>query len=73
VILTLLKVGQFVAAIGSARGLEGSVSFGHISALGRENLRELQLQAYIPTPNPDRCRNNLGNSGGPLTNIRAKS
>jgi len=69
----LLKVGQFVAAIGSARGLEGSVSFGHISALGRENLRELQLQGLtfqhlIQTD----AAINLGNSGGPLTNIRGE-
>jgi len=68
-----LKVGQFVAAIGSARGLEGSVSFGHISALGRENLRELQLQGLtfqhlIQTD----AGINLGNSGGPLTNIRGE-
>ncbi|MGC8739116.1 MAG: trypsin-like peptidase domain-containing protein [Candidatus Hydrogenedens sp.] len=68
-----LKVGQFVAAIGSARGLEGSVSFGHISALGRENLRELQLQGLtfqhlIQTD----AGINLGNSGGPLTNIKGE-
>ncbi len=68
-----LKVGQFVAAIGSARGLEGSVSFGHISALGRENLIDLQLQGLtfqhlIQTD----AAINLGNSGGPLTNIRGE-
>ncbi len=68
-----LKVGQFVAAIGSARGLEGSVSFGHVSALGRENLRELQLQGLtfqhlIQTD----AGINLGNSGGPLTNIKGE-
>ncbi len=68
-----LKVGQFVAAIGSARGLEGSVSFGHISALGRENLRELQMQGLtfqhlIQTD----AGINLGNSGGPLTNIKGE-
>lgn len=68
-----LKVGQFVAAIGSARGLEGSVSFGHVSALGRENLRELQMQGLtfqhlIQTD----AGINLGNSGGPLTNIKGE-
>lgn len=68
-----LKVGQFVAAIGSARGLEGSVSFGHISALGRENLRDLQLQGLtfqhlIQTD----AGINLGNSGGPLVNIKGE-
>ncbi|MCX8064337.1 MAG: trypsin-like peptidase domain-containing protein [Candidatus Hydrogenedentes bacterium] len=68
-----LKVGQFVAAIGSARGLEGSVSYGHISALGRENLRDLQIQGLtfqhlIQTD----AGINLGNSGGPLVNIRGE-
>lgn len=68
-----LKVGQFVAAIGSARGLEGSISFGHISALGRENLRDLQLQGLtfqhlIQTD----AGINLGNSGGPLVNIKGE-
>lgn len=68
-----LKVGQFVAAIGSARGLEGSISFGHVSALGRENLRDLQLQGLtfqhlIQTD----AGINLGNSGGPLVNIKGE-
>ncbi|GEM_PF-449831 len=68
-----LKVGQFVAAIGSARGLEGSVSFGHVSALGRENLRDLQVQGLtfqhlIQTD----AGINLGNSGGPLVNIKGE-
>lgn len=65
-----LKVGQFAVAIGSPRGFEGSVSFGHISALGREDLAGLRAQGLtfqnlIQTD----AAINLGNSGGPLCNI----
>ncbi len=65
-----VKVGEFAIAIGSPRGFEGSVSFGHISALGRENLAGLAMQGLtfqnlIQTD----AAINLGNSGGPLCNI----
>ncbi len=65
-----VKVGEFAIAIGSPRGFEGSVSFGHISALGRENLQGLAMQGLtfqnlIQTD----AAINLGNSGGPLCNI----
>jgi len=65
-----LKVGQFAIAMGSPRGFEGSLSFGHISALGRNNLWGLQAQGIrfqnlIQTD----AAINLGNSGGPLCNI----
>lgn len=65
-----LKVGQFAIAMGSPRGFEGSLSFGHISALGRNNLWGLQQQGIrfqnlIQTD----AAINLGNSGGPLCNI----
>ncbi len=65
-----VKVGQFAIAIGSPRQLEGSVSFGHISALGREGLDGLRVQGLrfqnlIQTD----AAINLGNSGGPLCNI----
>ncbi len=65
-----LKVGQFAIAAGSPRGLEGSVSFGHISALGRNelDLPGLRFQDFIQTD----AAINLGNSGGPLTNIRGE-
>ena len=62
-------MGQFAIALGSPRGLTGSVSFGHISALGREELempdRNLRFQHFIQTD----AAINLGNSGGPLCNI----
>ncbi len=62
-----LKVGQFAIAIGSSRGLEGSFSFGHISALGRDELRlpGLRFQNFIQTD----AAINLGNSGGPLCDL----
>lgn len=65
-----IRVGQFAIAIGSPRQLEGSVSFGHISALGRDGLTGLQQQGLrfqnlIQTD----AAINLGNSGGPLCNI----
>ncbi len=65
-----LRVGQLVMAMGSPRGLEGTVSFGHISALGREGLAGLSMQGLtfqnlIQTD----AAINLGNSGGPLVNI----
>jgi len=63
-----LKVGQFAIALGSPRGLTGSVSFGHISALGRDELQlpiRLRFTHFIQTD----AAINLGNSGGPLCNI----
>jgi serine protease Do len=68
-----LRAGQFAIAIGSARGFEGSVSFGHISALGRNDLwglhaQGLTFQDLIQTD----AAINLGNSGGPLCNIEGE-
>jgi serine protease Do len=62
-----LKVGQFVIALGSPQGFEGSLSFGHISALGRNKLRlpNMHYQNFIQTD----AAINLGNSGGPLVDI----
>jgi serine protease Do len=63
-----LKVGQFAVALGSPRGLEGSLSFGHVSALGRDDLRlptDMRFQNFIQTD----AAINLGNSGGPLCDI----
>lgn len=65
-----LKVGQFAIAMGSPRGFEGSLSFGHISALGRNNLWGLEAQGirFQNLVQTDAAIN-LGNSGGPLCNI----
>ena len=64
-----LKVGQFAIAVGSARGFEGSFSFGHVSALGRDKdelrLPGLRFTNFIQTD----AAINLGNSGGPLCDL----
>lgn len=64
-----IKIGQFAIALGSPNGLEGSVSFGHISGLGRETPRlrdqSLRFRGFLQTD----AAINLGNSGGPLVNI----
>ena len=65
----VLRVGQFAIAMGSPRGLTQSISFGHVSGLGRERLElpdtDLRFQHFIQTD----AAINLGNSGGPLLNI----
>ncbi|MBI5092351.1 MAG: Do family serine endopeptidase [Candidatus Hydrogenedentes bacterium] len=65
-----VKVGQFAVAMGSPRGFEGSVSFGHISALGRNevDLPRIRFRNFIQTD----AAINLGNSGGPLVNIEGQ-
>lgn len=63
-----IRIGQFAIAIGSARGLSGSMSFGHITGLARSHLDiddNLRFQDFIQTD----AAINLGNSGGPLCNI----
>lgn len=61
------KVGQFAIAVGSPQGLQGSFSFGHVTALGRDSLQlpDIRFQNFIQTD----AAINLGNSGGPLCNI----
>ncbi len=63
-----LRVGQFTIAAGSPRGLEDSLSFGHVTALGRDNvpLPGLRFRNLIQTD----AAINLGNSGGPLCDIQ---
>lgn len=63
-----IRVGQFAIAVGSPRGLTGSMSFGHITGLGRSSLdidENLRFQDFMQTD----AAINLGNSGGPLCNI----
>ncbi|OGT62678.1 MAG: hypothetical protein A3E85_00305 [Gammaproteobacteria bacterium RIFCSPHIGHO2_12_FULL_45_12] len=61
----LLKVGDFVAAIGNPFGLNQSVSSGIISALGRTTLGIENFENFIQTDAPI----NPGNSGGALINM----
>jgi serine protease Do len=57
-----LRVGDFVVALGAPYGLEASLSFGVVSALGRGNLDIANLGNFIQTD----AAINPGNSGGPL-------
>ena len=58
-----LKVGEWVAAIGSPFGLERTMTVGIVSALGRN----LPQENYVPFIQTD-VAINPGNSGGPLFN-----
>jgi serine protease Do len=58
-------VGSFVVALGAPFGLEASVSFGVVSAIGRGPLQLTQLGNFIQTDTAI----NPGNSGGPLVRI----
>lgn len=62
-----VRVGEFALAIGAPFELEYSVSFGHVSAKGREDIAGGMMmdQEFIQTD----ANINPGNSGGPLVNI----
>lgn len=59
-----LRVGEWVAAIGSPFGFEHSVTAGIVSAINRT----LPRDAYVPFIQTD-VAINPGNSGGPLFNL----
>jgi serine protease Do len=59
-----VNVGDFSIAVGAPYGLQASVSFGIISALGRGSLQITQMGNFIQTD----AAINPGNSGGPLLN-----
>lgn len=63
-----LKVGDFVAAIGSPFGLTQTVTSGVISALNRSQPQIEGFQSFIQTDAPI----NPGNSGGALVNMRGQ-
>lgn len=71
-----LKVGQLVAAIGNPYGLDGSMSTGIISGLGRllpsgaaaPNGQRFNIPNIIQTDTAI----NPGNSGGPLLNLQGE-
>ncbi len=60
----MLKVGQWVAAIGSPFGLENTMTAGIVSAKGRA----LPQENFVPFIQTD-VAINPGNSGGPLYNL----
>lgn len=61
-----LKVGDFVAAIGSPFGLNQTVTSGIVSALGRSTLGIENYENFIQTDAPI----NPGNSGGALLDMK---
>lgn len=64
---SILKVGEWVLAIGSPFGFEHSVTQGIISAMGRS----LPNENYVPFIQTD-VAINPGNSGGPLFNLQGE-
>ncbi|PCF97316.1 DegQ family serine endoprotease [Vreelandella nigrificans] len=62
-----LKVGEWVAAIGSPFGFDHSVTAGIVSAINRT----LPRDAYVPFIQTD-VAINPGNSGGPLFNLQGE-
>ena len=64
---TTLKVGEWVAAIGSPFGLENTITAGIVSAKGRA----LPQESFVPFIQTD-VAINPGNSGGPLFNLRGE-
>lgn len=63
----VLKVGEWVIAIGSPFGFENSVTAGIVSAKGRS----LPQENFVPFIQTD-VAVNPGNSGGPLFNMRGE-
>ncbi|NPA26315.1 MAG: PDZ domain-containing protein [Chloroflexi bacterium] len=71
-----VQVGDIVVAIGNPFGLEGTMTWGIVSALGR-SLRSLQLSqqgGYFAMGDVIQtdAAINPGNSGGPLLNLRGE-
>jgi len=60
-----VKVGQWVLAVGNPYGLDGTVSFGIVSAKGRNLGVEDVLNDFIQTD----AMIDLGSSGGPLVDL----
>lgn len=63
-----LEVGDFVVALGAPFGLEASLSFGVVSAIGRGNLDIAKVGNFIQTD----AAINPGNSGGPLISMQGQ-
>ena len=66
-----VDIGDFVLAVGSPFGLDNSVTFGIVSAIGRRTIElasNVNIQDFIQTD----AAINPGNSGGPLLNLNAE-
>jgi serine protease Do len=64
-----LKVGDFVLAVGAPFGLTQSVTQGIVSATGRNGVGITEYEDFIQTD----AAINVGNSGGPLVNMRGEA
>jgi 2-alkenal reductase len=69
--MSQLAVGQTVIAIGNPFGLNGTLTRGVISALGRD-IPDLTQQYSIPQAIQTDAAINPGNSGGPLLNLEGQ-
>jgi serine protease Do len=65
---TRLGVGDFVLAVGNPLGLNQTVTFGIVSAVGRADVGIADYEDFIQTDAPI----NPGNSGGALVNIKGE-
>jgi serine protease Do len=63
-----LAVGDFVLAVGNPLGLNQTVTFGIVSAVGRADVGVADVEDFIQTDAPI----NPGNSGGALVNVRGE-
>ncbi len=63
-----VKVGQWVMAIGNPYGLQGTVTVGVISGIGRADLGIAAYENFLQTD----ASINPGNSGGPLVNLEGE-
>lgn len=64
----LIRVGEWVMAIGNPFGLTHTVTVGVISAKGRSGIGITDIEDFIQTD----AAINPGNSGGPLLNLRGE-
>lgn len=63
-----LRVGQWVLAIGNPFGLQHTVTYGIVSAVGRGDVGIVDVEDFIQTD----AAINPGNSGGALVNLRGE-
>jgi serine protease Do len=64
-----LQVGEWVLAIGSPLGLSHSITAGIVSAKGRSGFNVATYENFIQTD----AAINMGNSGGPLVNLKGQA